>query len=105
MRRYRGAVLDLPGAVNHFARNYLLSRYGMVKTAHAIGGEGKPAPGAAPGLEATSDATPGVDATPAAGATAIVEAGRTVDAALAHGAVSAPVGAPRRQRPVRASSN
>ena len=36
MRRYRGAALHLPQAANHFARNYLLSRYGMVKTAHAL---------------------------------------------------------------------
>jgi radical SAM superfamily enzyme YgiQ (UPF0313 family) len=51
MRRFRGSMIDMPAAVNHFARNYLLSRYGMVKTAHAIGGEGKPAPEAAPVLE------------------------------------------------------
>jgi hypothetical protein len=36
MRRFRGEALDLPRAVTHFARNYLLSRYGMLKTAHAI---------------------------------------------------------------------
>jgi hypothetical protein len=61
MRRYRGAALNVPAAVNHFARNYMLSRYGMVKTAHAIEGEGKPAPGAAPGFAAASgfDAAPG----------------------------------------------
>jgi radical SAM superfamily enzyme YgiQ (UPF0313 family) len=36
VRRYRGDALNLPGSISHFARNYLLSRYGMVKTAHAI---------------------------------------------------------------------
>jgi len=36
MRRFRGGALDVGGAMNHFARNYLISRYGMVKTAHAI---------------------------------------------------------------------
>ncbi len=36
MRRFRGPVHDLPGAASHFARNYLVSRYGMIKTAHAI---------------------------------------------------------------------
>lgn len=35
-RRFRGAKSDLLGASSHFARNYLLSRYGMIKTAHAI---------------------------------------------------------------------
>jgi radical SAM superfamily enzyme YgiQ (UPF0313 family) len=36
LRRYRGSALDLPASISHFTRNYLLSRYGMVKTAHAI---------------------------------------------------------------------
>ena len=36
LRRYRGSASDLPSAVSHFARNYLVSRYGMIKTAHAI---------------------------------------------------------------------
>jgi radical SAM superfamily enzyme YgiQ (UPF0313 family) len=36
LRRYRGAARDLPRAAAHFARNYLVSRYGMIKTAHAI---------------------------------------------------------------------
>ena len=36
MKRRRGPVSDLAGAVSHFARNYLVSRYGMIKTAHAI---------------------------------------------------------------------
>ena len=35
-RRFRGGVSNLLGSVPHFARNYLLSRYGMIKTAHAI---------------------------------------------------------------------
>jgi len=37
LRRFRGRAFDLPRAASHFARNYLLSRYGMIKTAHAIG--------------------------------------------------------------------
>jgi radical SAM superfamily enzyme YgiQ (UPF0313 family) len=36
LRRFRGSAHDLPGAFVHFARNYLVSRYGMIKTAHAI---------------------------------------------------------------------
>jgi radical SAM superfamily enzyme YgiQ (UPF0313 family) len=36
MKRHRRSAFDLPAAANHFARNYLLSRYGMIKTAHAL---------------------------------------------------------------------
>jgi radical SAM superfamily enzyme YgiQ (UPF0313 family) len=36
LRRFRGAAHDVPWAVTHLARNYLLSRYGMIKTAHAM---------------------------------------------------------------------
>jgi radical SAM superfamily enzyme YgiQ (UPF0313 family) len=36
VRRFRGAAYNLPAAASHFARNYLVSRYGMLKTAHAI---------------------------------------------------------------------
>jgi hypothetical protein len=36
LRRFRGAAWELPAAASHFARNYLISRYGMLKTAHAI---------------------------------------------------------------------
>ncbi len=36
LRRFRGGAFDLPEAFSHFGRNYLLSRYGMIKTAHAI---------------------------------------------------------------------
>ncbi len=36
LRRYRGRAYDLPRAAAHLGRNYLLSRYGMIKTAHAI---------------------------------------------------------------------
>ncbi len=35
-RRFRGSRSDVTGALSHFARNYLFSRYGMAKTAHAI---------------------------------------------------------------------
>lgn len=46
MRRFRGTALNAPSAVSHFARNYLLSRYGMIKTAHAIRRKGDKAVGA-----------------------------------------------------------
>jgi hypothetical protein len=36
LRRFRGSSLDAPGAISHLTRNYLLSRYGMNKTAHAM---------------------------------------------------------------------
>jgi radical SAM superfamily enzyme YgiQ (UPF0313 family) len=36
MRRHRGAAYQVPSAIRHFGRNYLLSRYGMIKTAHAL---------------------------------------------------------------------
>jgi B12 binding protein len=40
LRRFRGAPFELPAMASHFARNYLLSRYGMIKTAHAIARQG-----------------------------------------------------------------
>jgi radical SAM superfamily enzyme YgiQ (UPF0313 family) len=36
LRRSRAGALDLRGGLSHFVRNYLVSRYGMVKVAHAI---------------------------------------------------------------------
>jgi hypothetical protein len=42
MRRFRGAAVNVPWAASHFARNYLLSRYGMIKTAHALRGKRAP---------------------------------------------------------------
>jgi len=36
MRRFRGHPLNAPASLAHFSRNYLVSRYGMNKTAHAI---------------------------------------------------------------------
>lgn len=36
VRRYRGHAASVPRFVTHMTRNYLLSRYGMIKTAHAI---------------------------------------------------------------------
>jgi radical SAM superfamily enzyme YgiQ (UPF0313 family) len=35
-RRFRGGALDGAGFLSHFTRNYLVSRYGMTKTAHAV---------------------------------------------------------------------
>jgi radical SAM superfamily enzyme YgiQ (UPF0313 family) len=35
-RRSRAGALDLRGGISHFVRNYLASRYGMAKVAHAI---------------------------------------------------------------------
>ena len=49
MGRYRGSPLNLGSAASHLARNYLLSRYGMSKTSHAI--EHRPGE-ALPGLSA-----------------------------------------------------
>ena len=80
VRRFAGAPYDLPGAVSHFARNYLLSRYGMVKTAHAIRGEGggQPAvlPGAAgtPAVIHTTDAARPPEAVPARPPAAVTRA-------------------------------
>lgn len=36
VRRFRGRLRDWGWMVSHFTRNYLISRYGMTKTAHAI---------------------------------------------------------------------
>lgn len=46
MRRFRGSALNVPQAAVHFSRNYLVSRYGMIKTAHAIRRKGARAVGA-----------------------------------------------------------
>jgi hypothetical protein len=54
-RRFRGAPFDAPGFASHFARNYLFSRYGMLKTAHAIRGK---RPLAAAGAVAAAAPTP-----------------------------------------------
>jgi hypothetical protein len=35
-RRFRGRAWNLPAAASHLLRNYLLSRYGMIKTSHAL---------------------------------------------------------------------
>jgi len=40
LRRLRESVIDLPSLASHVTRNYFLSRYGMVKTAHAIRRQG-----------------------------------------------------------------
>jgi radical SAM superfamily enzyme YgiQ (UPF0313 family) len=55
-RRFRGEEWDLPAFLSHAARNYLVSRYGMLKTAHAIRRK-SPAPhGAAEDPALTPDA-------------------------------------------------
>ena len=46
LRRFRGGTADVRPAVSHFVRNYGLSRYGMLKTAHAIRRKGTRAVGA-----------------------------------------------------------
>ncbi len=58
LRRYRGRAYDLPRAAAHLGRNYLLSRYGMIKTAHAIRRKGTSPVGAA-GIEESSPPEPG----------------------------------------------
>jgi radical SAM superfamily enzyme YgiQ (UPF0313 family) len=61
LRRYRGPAHDLGRAVRHVTRNWMLSRYGMIKTAHAIRRKG-----AAPvGMDGAL-ADPGTDAAVAA---------------------------------------
>jgi radical SAM superfamily enzyme YgiQ (UPF0313 family) len=51
-RRFRGRAWDLPAAASHVLRNYLLSRYGMIKTSHALRRRGSgPVMGAAPAAE------------------------------------------------------
>jgi hypothetical protein len=35
-RRFKGKATEVGGAISHLARNYLFSRYGMSKTAHAM---------------------------------------------------------------------
>jgi radical SAM superfamily enzyme YgiQ (UPF0313 family) len=57
LRRFRGGPVDVPAAATHFMRNYLLSRYGMVKTAHAIRRKGTKGVGA-PESAAAPDAAP-----------------------------------------------
>jgi radical SAM superfamily enzyme YgiQ (UPF0313 family) len=52
LRRYRGPSYDLGQASSHFVRNYMVSRYGMNKTAHAIKRKGTKAVG----LDATATA-------------------------------------------------
>jgi radical SAM superfamily enzyme YgiQ (UPF0313 family) len=56
MRRFRGQPHDLPGAVTHLARNYLISRYGMIKTAHAIRRKGAQPVGLAEGVSSAASA-------------------------------------------------
>jgi hypothetical protein len=63
MRRFRGGALDAPRAVSHFARNYLLSRYGMIKTAHAIRRKSAKAVGAEKLQEPARAAAPAVTET------------------------------------------
>ena len=46
MRRFGGRALNVPQAAIHFGRNYLVSRYGMIKTSHAIRRKGARAVGA-----------------------------------------------------------
>jgi radical SAM superfamily enzyme YgiQ (UPF0313 family) len=36
LRRCRGGAIKLPSKISHFTRNYLVSRYGMLKVAHAV---------------------------------------------------------------------
>jgi radical SAM superfamily enzyme YgiQ (UPF0313 family) len=61
LRRYRGGPADLPAVASHLARNYLLSRYGIRKMAHALGREGSSPVGAE---EARSGETPAFQPAP-----------------------------------------
>ena len=62
LRRFSGAAYDLPGAVRHFAHNWLVSRYGMIKTAHAIRRKGT----AGVGMDAPVESAPVASKVPAA---------------------------------------
>lgn len=47
-RRFRGGPLNIGAAASHFTRNYLVSRYGMSKTRHAVKTRTVNRPGHAP---------------------------------------------------------
>ena len=58
-RRFRGPANDLIGSAHHFIKNYLVSRYGMIKTSHAIRRKGTKPVGMDPETAwATSPARP-----------------------------------------------
>jgi radical SAM superfamily enzyme YgiQ (UPF0313 family) len=57
LRRSRAGALDVRGGISHFVRNYLVSRYGMLKVAHAIRRKGD-GPVGHPGI-ATAPGRPG----------------------------------------------
>jgi hypothetical protein len=75
-RRFRGPAWNLGGRAVHFSRNYLVSRYGMLKTAHAIRRKGsRPVHAPKPaeqeiGLPGNADAVRPVAALPAPALTA-----------------------------------
>ena len=58
MRRFRGTAADVPGAVRHFSRNWMVSRYGMIKTRHAIKRKGAAGVGMTASVETVPAATP-----------------------------------------------
>jgi len=64
MRRYRGAAYDLPAAAKHFVRNWMVSRYGMVKTSHAIRRKGAAPVGLGPAVGGVHDGNPVQAASP-----------------------------------------
>jgi hypothetical protein len=64
-RRYRGGPVDVGAAANHFMRNYLVSRYGMSKTRHAVKTRTVNRPGAAPAPDARRPAPEGISASEA----------------------------------------
>ena len=65
LRRFRGRAYDVPRAASHFARNYLLSRYGMIKTAHAIKRKGATPVGAQSTVVPTPERPPSSPPLPA----------------------------------------
>ncbi len=64
MRRYRGAAYDLPAAAKHFVRNWMVSRYGMVKTSHAIRRKGAAPVGLGPAVGGVHGGNPVQAASP-----------------------------------------
>ncbi|HET8946320.1 MAG TPA: cobalamin-dependent protein [Candidatus Polarisedimenticolia bacterium] len=65
LRRYRGAAWDVPGALQHVSKNWLVSRYGMIKTAHALRRKGTAPVGLVAPPEVVADGGTIANGTPA----------------------------------------
>jgi len=88
-RRFRREGNDPGGAAVHFARNYIVSRYGMVKTAHALRRSNTPPVIAEASPDGVASAEPG-DARPVASPGRVVpEPGDAVGAGIGSVAMAA----------------